>query len=79
MLVLTRKQAESIWIGPDIELTVLAIGRSRVRLGISAPAQYLVRREELVATSEQERDLTQVEHEGESGEECFEPGVSKLR
>jgi carbon storage regulator len=37
MLVVSRKRAESIMIGDDIEVTILSISREKVRLGIQAP------------------------------------------
>ncbi len=48
MLVLSRKPGERIVV-PDCELavTVLAVDGNRVRLGISAPAQIAVYREEI--------------------------------
>ena len=48
MLVLTRKQTESIWIGDDIEITVIETRGNRVRLGIKAPPHIAVHRDEVV-------------------------------
>jgi carbon storage regulator len=48
MLVLSRKVGERIVLpGSDIVLTVLSIGRGQIRLGISAPPEVAVYREEL--------------------------------
>jgi carbon storage regulator len=47
MLVLTRKSGESIAIGQDIKVTVLGIGGKQVKIGISAPENILVYREEI--------------------------------
>ena len=44
MLVLSRKVGESIKLADDIEITVLAVDHSRVRLGIRAPRHIDVRR-----------------------------------
>jgi len=49
MLVLTRKVREQIVLGKDIRVTVLAIEGDRVRLGFSAPAEVIIRRQELLA------------------------------
>jgi carbon storage regulator len=49
MLVLSRKPGEEIVIGDDIRLTVVAIRGNQVRLGLTAPAQVSIRREELRA------------------------------
>ena len=40
MLVLTRKTNQSIMIGDDVEVTVLAVSRDKIRLGITAPARH---------------------------------------
>lgn len=47
MLVLTRKQEESIVIGKDITITILAIDKEKVKIGISAPRDIPVIRKEL--------------------------------
>lgn len=47
MLVLTRKKGESIIIGDDIRVYVIDIKGKQVRLGISAPADATVHREEV--------------------------------
>ena len=48
MLVLTRKPGERIVIGEDITVTVLEVQGNRIRLGIEAPKEIPVMREELV-------------------------------
>ncbi|HTU17889.1 MAG TPA: carbon storage regulator [Gemmataceae bacterium] len=48
MLVLSRKVGERIVLpGSNVVLTVLSIGRGQIRLGISAPPEVAVYREEL--------------------------------
>jgi carbon storage regulator CsrA len=47
MLVLSRKEGEAITIGENIELTVTKIYGNRVLIGISAPAQIKILRNEL--------------------------------
>ena len=47
MLVFERKVQEGFWIEDRIFVKVLGIGRKRVRLGIQAPAESKVLREEL--------------------------------
>lgn len=48
MLVLTRKANEEILIGDNIRIKVVAINGNRVRLGISAPGDVRVIREEML-------------------------------
>lgn len=38
MLILTRRVGETVKIGNDISVTVLAVNRNQIRLGITAPA-----------------------------------------
>jgi carbon storage regulator len=47
MLVLTRKSNQSIMIGDDIEVSVLAVMGEKVRIGISAPRSVPVFRKEV--------------------------------
>jgi carbon storage regulator len=47
MLVLSRRQSERIRLGNSIVLTVIHVSGDRVRLGIEAPPEVLVLREEL--------------------------------
>ena len=47
MLVLTRKTNQSIMIGDEIEVTVLAVSRDKIRLGITAPRDVPVFRKEV--------------------------------
>lgn len=48
MLVLSRKPGEKIQIGPNIWVTVVRIGPNTVRLGIEAPTDMHIVREELI-------------------------------
>ena len=47
MLILTRRVGETIVIGNDIEVKVLAVKGSQVRVGIAAPREVEVHREEI--------------------------------
>ena len=47
LLVLTRRVGERLTIGEDIKLTVLAVRNNRVRLGLDAPAEITVVRDEV--------------------------------
>ena len=48
ILILTRKSGETITIGEDIEVKVLSIKGGQVRIGIDAPREVGVNREEVV-------------------------------
>jgi len=54
MLVLSRKESEKIKLGDDIVLTIVGVTGDRVRLGIEAPPELLILREELDPDKEQE-------------------------
>lgn len=47
MLILTRRQNETLMIGEEITVTVLGIKGNQVRLGINAPKDVAVHREEI--------------------------------
>ena len=55
MLVLTRKTNQSIMIGDDIEVSVLAIMGEKVRIGIQAPRDVPVFRQEVYLEIQQEQ------------------------
>lgn len=48
MLVLSRKLGEKIYIGENICITIVDIDRGKVRLGIEAPRDVLIMRQELL-------------------------------
>jgi len=47
MLVLSRKPGESVTIGDEVRITVLSISGKQVRIGIEAPSDIAVHREEI--------------------------------
>ncbi|MDB6061787.1 MAG: carbon storage regulator [Verrucomicrobiaceae bacterium] len=54
MLVLSRRLDETLIIGDDIKITVLGISGNQVRLGIAAPKEVSVHREEVYLRIKQE-------------------------
>lgn len=65
MLVLSRKVGERIWIGDDISVTVVRITGGGVRIGIEAPSEMPVVREELKTKLDQAEAQSKV-NEGEN-------------
>lgn len=57
MLVLTRKKGESIIIGENIEVTVVEVQGDQVRLGIKAPKNISVHRQEIFMEIQEENKL----------------------
>ncbi len=47
MLILTRRAGETVMIGSDITITVLGVKGNQVRIGINAPRDVAVHREEI--------------------------------
>jgi len=56
MLVLSRRLDETLIIGDDIKITVLGIAGNQVRIGISAPKEISVHREEVYLRIKQETE-----------------------
>jgi carbon storage regulator len=56
VLVLTRKSNQSIMIGDDIEISVLAVMGEKVRIGIEAPRSVPVFRREVYVEIQDDRD-----------------------
>ena len=54
MLILTRRLGESITIGDNIKVTVLAIHGHQVKLGVVAPQKIMVHREEIYLKIQEE-------------------------
>ena len=55
MLILTRRVGESLMIGDEVNVTVLGIRGNQVRIGVDAPKDVAVHREEIYDRIQQEK------------------------
>ena len=55
MLILTRRVGETLVIGDDVTITVLGVRGSQVRLGVNAPKDIAVHREEIYQRIQNEK------------------------
>ena len=61
MLILTRRIGETLIIGDDVNITVLGVKGNQVRLGINAPKDVSVHREEIYLRIQQEKQTNDSE------------------
>ena len=61
MLILTRRIGETLIIGDDVNITVLGVKCNQVRLGINAPKDVSVHREEIYMRIQQEKQGSESE------------------
>jgi len=61
MLVLSRTTDESIMVGENIEITIIAVRGNKVRLGITAPRSIPVHRKEVYKAIHREKTPTKLQ------------------
>jgi carbon storage regulator len=57
MLILTRRVGETLMIGDDVTVTVLGVKGNQVRIGVSAPKNVPVHREEIYERIRKEKEV----------------------
>ncbi len=57
MLILTRRVGENLNIGDDIQITVLGVKGNQVRIGVTAPEDVPVHRQEVYERIQREREI----------------------
>ncbi|MCO2560257.1 carbon storage regulator CsrA [Pseudomonas aeruginosa] len=56
MLILTRRVEETLMVGDDVTVTVLGVKGNQVRIGVNAPKEVAVHREEIYQRIQKEKD-----------------------
>lgn len=57
MLILTRKLDESVIIGEDVQISIVEINKNNIKLGINAPKDITIYREEVFKKIQEENQL----------------------
>ena len=65
MLILTRRVGETLMIGDDVTITVLGVKGNQVRIGVNAPKDVAVHREEIYQRIQKEKTRDDIDSDSE--------------
>ena len=65
MLILTRRIGETLMVGDDVTITVLGVKGNQVRIGVNAPKDVAVHREEIYQRIQKEKTGEDIDSDSE--------------